>query len=215
MIDFDEYMKAQSAEASQVTVDVTASFMPHYAAWLERYEAARAGCARSAHDLIVSTPTPLRGEVAWSFFERPAPLRVRRAVLSTAWESSGWVGLQEFAEWEFGASGVSRLFQACRFHRRLRTPPGIDARGFYVWAGKALKNGDDLNESWLSTSWSTDRRVALRFSRVGPVSVLIRARVRLSDVVYYSDDRGEREVILNKNPRRYSVRVLKKSVDDN
>lgn len=175
--------------------------------WLS---AAWGGCEKSAIHLIVSTPPPLRGQLAWSFFEKPAPLRVRRAVLSTGWESSGWGTLQEIAEYEIGDHGISLLFQWARFPPRQRTPPGVDTKGFYIYSGKVLDHQDHLNDFWLSTSWTIDRKIAVHFMhmRPGHVGALIKTRVRLRDVAYYSNDRQEHEVILNKNPREFSVRFF-------
>ena len=147
----------------------------------------------AAANLAIAAPNQYRGMVAIAAYYLGTPEPAFRALLSSVWEhDAGYV--QEAAGWDYGL--VRRMFKAARFEHQISTPT-------FIYRGVA---GIDTRSACKGISWTTSRDVAcwfaLRAAYGNRRPLVIATVVQPENIIFFSNERQEREVILRRVPRR-------------
>jgi len=179
------------------------ALLPHVSSYGTEYlEAACAGDSQAALSLSVSCDKPQRGYVAAIYCDCDAvPGTARRTMLSLVWETA-WGALLNACD--------DLLISDHELFWRLQFPiPAYIPEHVSVYRGICLAPGETLNDRDLGLSWTLSRDTAIWFSRRGAENathVLASAQVNRDDIMYYSDDRREQEVLLYVPPEEIGGR---------
>ena len=165
-------------------------------------DGALAGDLEAAGNLVFAASNPNRGIVAVGLYLAKVPNPAFRQALSDAWDHDhGWVI----------ASAGSRNRLMAMFRRgKFPLPEGLpDA--VPIWRGVA---NCTRVEAAMGYSWTLDRDLAcwfaMRFAKPGDSTLVLKRTVRRADLVYYSNDRAEQEVV----PAKFSLGEMDGDVSD-
>jgi hypothetical protein len=170
-------------------VDKLRHLLPDFAA--DYLEAAFAGDSDAADRLILTAPNRSRGLIVRAMYDAKVPADALRTALSGAWDHDHHEVLAAAATW--------RRFVAM-FRRAAFPIPDLPAT-VTIWRGG---RGRSLVDVAAGISWTLNRDVACWFAcvhrplhrpRAAGHPIVVRMAVPRRVMIYWSNDRGEQEVI--------------------
>lgn len=168
--------------------------LPGYAA--KHLDSAIAGDCGAASALVASSPNELRGVIAVYFYLVAAPLSAYRSVLSDAW-------IHDYGAVVAASKTIKRL--RAMFRQAAFPIPDSLPDPVRIYRGTS---GVSFKTAGKGHSWTIDRDTAcwfaMRFAEYRGSPLVISADIQRKNILYYTNDRGEGEVVCSINPK-YSI----------
>ena len=163
---------------------------------LGHLDAAFSGDLAAAERLIFAAPNEFRGDIAFAAYLLGVPNPAYRAIIDSVWNHDHWGLLDTVGD----RRRIRRMFRAAKFSVPL--------------AGKVLiyRGGARLPRSRVEKglAWTTSRDVACWFATHWvnadlPDQVVLAATIDAGEIVYYSNERYEHEVVTKCRPQSIAV----------
>lgn len=152
--------------------------------------------AYTAIETLCSLDNWERGHFAREVCESSASIKVKRAVLSGAWDH----------DHRYLIAACATRARLMRFFREARFKVPVSEPVVTIYRGTSALSLVEARRGW---SWTLSRDVAcwfaMRFAKENGNPLVMRAKVRREAIIYYSNFRSEAEVLIAGRPSKVAV----------